>query len=1219
MRAIQTQISTIITLLFLLLPTPQLHSAEIPESGELYQGIGLDPERTIYSSEPTEAIDPFTGSLVLNYTDLHLPGNGGLDLAIQRTYYSKNFSWRIFFGKIERKDDLVTIELQDGSVHYGYAVDGSNNTQFLTKDFGKITFPAQPTESNPPTMRTSDGVLYTFKDQANPNQLDYYLLSSIEKYTSRISIHYKSAQDLTGLPTSGLIPDYVVDSVGRIVRFTHQLSGGIAIDPKTISYCPNFSGTCSEAARIKIEYRYGSYPDSLPRLVEVKPPTGPSWHYDYQLTEAAYRLTTVISPAGGITKYGWGHFDKAIDSLSFRRFIGLTQKTESGRGVPSNVKTFAYTMGEEGDDYDYTTITNSTGRTTRIKYFGYKKKYNTGDENCWQVGLTKEVETKNGGGILEQTVSTEWEKSTISFSSVRHKIAGLCSDSRTYIPRTTRTTTSRDGQIYSTSYETFDLYNNPTKIFETGDAERETTIGYWYEPSLNIVKNKPDTSTVTSTAFAGTSQTVNSYNSKGQILKVDDNGVITENEYLSNGNISTTKDGNGNRVYYQWTLGRVSEIKNDEYPANPVVRTINPDGTIQKVTSSRGNTTEFSYDLLGRLTKIKPPSTSTAPSGPTTVDYPVTWYTYSGKEYLANTGKTVRRLGKFTESTIDGRGRPTVAKDDLGVTSTTIYLADGLKDYSDSSIGDKTTFDSLGRPVSVLHKDNTSIRFNYNKSNTLITDETNKTTSQEYKAFGDPDGKTLTAIVDADGKRAEYDYNIAGLLTRTTFDGAVLGNFGYNGNFYLTSESHPETGVVTYGRDAVGNLKSLTDGMGTKNYSYDKLDRLKTIQHGSDTISFTYDRDGNVTSRVGANIQTGITYDAVNRTTALNETILGRSFQTQFAYDAGDNLRAMTYPFGREVLFLYNSHSQLIAIPGFADDIDYMPGGQTSTGLIKSVSHSNNILLGYDYTPRNFVKTIDARIKNSASAVTCTGYGYGDARGNLTDIRDNCHTASTRSLNYDALNRVKSFAGSWGNGSYSYAADGNRTAATEGASPQLYSYSSNRLASINSGAVSFAYNGDGDVTRIERGENVHNLRYDGFHNNIGVDLNNKPLLTSRYNTSGQRIVKHNEKTGKGIVSHYDLTGNVISESDEKGRLVSDYVYFHGKLLARVMNTANSAAASGDVNCDGTVNLRDIITILKIASGSSENLCSLALENGDFNGNRSIGLEDGPDLLRFLAE
>src|SRR5688572_3563406 len=50
---------------------------------------GIQDHRDYFSAMPFEHIDTFTGSLVLTFTDLVLPGNGGRELRFQRTFNSK--------------------------------------------------------------------------------------------------------------------------------------------------------------------------------------------------------------------------------------------------------------------------------------------------------------------------------------------------------------------------------------------------------------------------------------------------------------------------------------------------------------------------------------------------------------------------------------------------------------------------------------------------------------------------------------------------------------------------------------------------------------------------------------------------------------------------------------------------------------------------------------------------------------------------------------------------------------------------------------------------------------------------------------------------------------------------------------------------------------------------------------------------------------------------
>lgn len=55
---------------------------------DFYKEPGLNPFRDNISANEVEHIDPFSGSLNLSHVDLVLPGNGGMDIVIQRTYTS---------------------------------------------------------------------------------------------------------------------------------------------------------------------------------------------------------------------------------------------------------------------------------------------------------------------------------------------------------------------------------------------------------------------------------------------------------------------------------------------------------------------------------------------------------------------------------------------------------------------------------------------------------------------------------------------------------------------------------------------------------------------------------------------------------------------------------------------------------------------------------------------------------------------------------------------------------------------------------------------------------------------------------------------------------------------------------------------------------------------------------------------------------------------------
>ena len=153
-RVIKALVASILVILL----TPSF----LPAFDEIYDTPGPDPRRETLSSFPEERIDPFTGAVILNYVDARLPGNGGLDLVIQRTYSSKNvcdtwgqfggpwfcdvlgektslgYGWNLHFGRLFHSNcpespDLI--EMPDGSIHSAYH-DASNN--HVTKDYWQL-------------------------------------------------------------------------------------------------------------------------------------------------------------------------------------------------------------------------------------------------------------------------------------------------------------------------------------------------------------------------------------------------------------------------------------------------------------------------------------------------------------------------------------------------------------------------------------------------------------------------------------------------------------------------------------------------------------------------------------------------------------------------------------------------------------------------------------------------------------------------------------------------------------------------------------------------------------------------------------------------------------------------------------------------------------------------------------------------------------------------
>jgi len=428
---------------------------------------------------------------------------------------------------------------------------------------------------------------------------------------------------------------------------------------------------------------------------------------------------------------------------------------------------------------------------------------------------------------------------------------------------------------------------------------------------------------------------------------------------------------------------------------------INANGTIAKETNGRNYSTSYTYDKNLRVTKVTPP-----------VGNAIAYSYPANSSYRKET-----RGGFYTKTYFDGFGRPTGTLNSKGVQTDIDYNAYGCKTFTSSNIGDKVSFDVLERPIQAVHKDNKAVRYIYSGNTVTVKDEANNSTVRTYNAFGCPDERLLVAVRDANGKTAGYNYNILGNLTTTSY-GGITRRFGYNSKNFLTSESNPETGSITYGRDNVGNLTRKTDGTGTLSYSYDAINRLTKIAKGTEIITIGYDKADNRTSLTSPAASYSFVFDKANRLTAKNETILGRAYASHYAYDGNDNLASITYPGSRVVGYQYNAHNEVTAIPGMVSSATYNLAGQP-LGYTCDNGLSSSFTYNARYLPTGM----------SAGSVVEYTYDY-NSRGNTIGISNELDASKDQTFAYDKLNRITTFNGAWGSGSFTYDVTGNRLTKT---------------------------------------------------------------------------------------------------------------------------------------------------------------------------------------------
>lgn len=161
---------------------------------DFYQEPGLFPNRDYVNQHVTEYVDPFSGALQLHSVDLYLPGNGGFDLEVVRSYNSASIDptnpaafdslaglgWTVHFGRV-----LKTHDAQICVNRLAYTVadnpvlelpDGSRQPLYFTESTSPLILTAQRwradclSSSTGLAVYSPEGVRYEMAQQVTAGQ-----------------------------------------------------------------------------------------------------------------------------------------------------------------------------------------------------------------------------------------------------------------------------------------------------------------------------------------------------------------------------------------------------------------------------------------------------------------------------------------------------------------------------------------------------------------------------------------------------------------------------------------------------------------------------------------------------------------------------------------------------------------------------------------------------------------------------------------------------------------------------------------------------------------------------------------------------------------------------------------------------------------------------------------------------------------------------------------
>lgn len=1158
----------------LLVSAPLLASEPLSAQDPVFDAKGFQPNREFFSQLPFEHIDSMTGNLLLTFTDLVLPGNAGFDLRIQRTYNSKIYDlytnvggysldedswaglgWTLHLGRVlnpNNPNSAPIIEMPDGSRHQLYRHLDGNTNHYITKDYWTYDNVFQF-----PVLRLPNGLKYTFgHSQGGP----YYVTTIEDPFGNKVVVTYATPPAPADVITS--VSQQLVGGQTRTIQFTYNatLPG------------PQGPQAAGSLATMSFSGRTWTYTQKLMSFVsytlltKVQAPIGPPWAFGYNETNPAtqFVLEHVDTPNGGELDYTYTPQVFYIGS-SVVYSPAITKRQTSGRDVPAG--TWAYVYSSSTDENE-TAITTPCGSKTTYSFLGIGPNAN---QDAWAIGALDTRTTANAGGMAYETEQLTW----ISSVPISNDAESGTSP-QTHVALLGRRDVTRSGRSYGTSYtysplgyskfrpDNFNDYGRPHTINETGDLTRKTSRTFFYgssnDPSFGVyIVDKVESETVEAPTGGEVFTKTFAYDSAdGFMTGQTIHGITTTYTPHSSGsgNIGKAEDENGNEVQYDYGWGVADEIDTTEYT---ITRVINGDSTVASQTR-RGFTTSFTYDALTRPTKTTPPTGNAI---------------NTSYDNAAGTFVKVTRGNSVVTTSLDGFGRTSATSNAVNVKTDITYDACGRRTFESYAYtgapnpipGRTYQFDPVGRVTQTSEPGNnggtTTVQYTYSQGvDVAIKDENQRTTEQDWSAFGDPSDARLASVEDADTNTTSYTYNTLGSLKQVTPSSGPVRQWTYYGTSdsngahgLLKSETHPENGTVSYAYDAAGNLKKRTDARGQMTtLTYDGNNRLIIVDRPGTLYDteISYDASDNRTLLENGYVSSAFGYDSANRLTSRTDAINGKSFTTGYIYDSNDNVMRATYPSQRKVDYAHDAENRITSVKNGITSTNYASSiNYHASGALASFTGGNGLAHIFGYNNRYRLTSSDV------GTLLNLDFTY-DNVGNVT-AADDTRAGFDQQLVYDDLDRLTDVTG-FAAGGFSYDSIGNRLSKTIAGSTTSYTYSpsTNRLAS-SSGAEpdSFLYDANGNLTTQAQGS----YTYTPDHLLATATISG---ITTSYNYDGDNARKH--KVDSGINRYYihGLGGQVLGEYTDSCtsgiRSVRDYVYLGSRLLATVRSTATLGVA-----------------------------------------------------------
>ena len=441
----------------------------------------------------------------------------------------------------------------------------------------------------------------------------------------------------------------------------------------------------------------------------------------------------------------------------------------------------------------------------------------------------------------------------------------------------------------------------------------------------------------------------------------------------------------GSNATRYWILEKCSEKvinSSAEYSSNGQ--------KLLKITDSRGTSTEYTYDYLGRTSSVtdsKGVSTnytycqgsnrlSSVSSGGSTVEY-----NYANDPSVPNNkllSSIVSPSGTVCGFSYDNSERLSTVSIGSRTLSSNTYNADN--NLSQMQYGNGAVvgynYDNLDRVTEKQFNNTVRFEYKYNKKGNLVSVndiENNIKTEFSYDLIG-----RLLDIKSTNGSKLYYrydQYNRTNLIKYSIDDKNISLEYVYgsgngrNNDLIYGIKQSGNTDIISYDYDGLSRLSrrvlNTASGFAT-DYTYlDGAEQIctttmvKTVKNGDDLLEYSYDNAGNITEvKKNGTVAESYSYDNLNQLTMA--AYGGHTYA--YTYDNGGNILSVTkdgsavksYIYGdtewKDLLTCYNGHA--ISYDGIGNPLTYRDGfnftwsnGRELTGITKgtdSISYLYN-------------------------------------------------------------------------------------------------------------------------------------------------------------------------------------------------------------------------------------------------------------------------------------